>query len=95
MAYFCEKSGVRIAGPGVSKAIDPAKGHDEVVVDDDGNETAVKAAKPKAEPKPKPAPAPEPKPKAETPEKTDAKTDTKPEAGAEPKADAKPGDTKN
>lgn len=29
MAYFCEKSGVRIVAPGVSKTVDPDNGHDE------------------------------------------------------------------
>lgn len=28
-AYFCEKTGVRIVAPGVSKAVDPEKGHAE------------------------------------------------------------------
>lgn len=31
MAHFCTKTGVRIAKPGVSKAVDPERGHDEVV----------------------------------------------------------------
>jgi hypothetical protein len=28
-AYFCEKTGVRIAAPGVCKAVDPTSGQDE------------------------------------------------------------------
>ncbi len=28
-AYFCEKTGVRIVKPGVSKSVDPVNGHDE------------------------------------------------------------------
>jgi len=31
MAFFCTETGARIAKPGVSKAVDPEKGHDEVV----------------------------------------------------------------
>lgn len=31
MAFFCTKTGVRIAAAGVSKAVDPEKGHAEVV----------------------------------------------------------------
>jgi hypothetical protein len=48
MAFFCTKTGVRIAKAGVSKAVDPDKGHDEVV-EVDGVEEVVKAPKPKAE----------------------------------------------
>lgn len=40
MAFFCEKTGVRIAAPGVCKACDPINGHDEVV-EVDGIERAV------------------------------------------------------
>ncbi len=29
-AYFCEKTGVRIAAPGVSKSVDPVNGQDEI-----------------------------------------------------------------
>lgn len=29
--FFCSQTGVRIAGPGVSKDVDPENGHDEVV----------------------------------------------------------------
>lgn len=31
MAFFCTKTGVRIAGIGVSKSVDPKDGHEEVV----------------------------------------------------------------
>lgn len=30
-AYFCQQTGNRIAGPGVSKRVDPGHGKDEVV----------------------------------------------------------------
>lgn len=29
MAFFCEKTGLRIAAPGVCKAVDPMNGQDE------------------------------------------------------------------
>ena len=46
VAYFCEKTGVRIAAPGVCKAVDPINGQDEY------SERAVEAhpAKPSAKP---------------------------------------------
>ena len=31
MAFFCTNTGVRISAPGVSKAVDPVNGHDEVI----------------------------------------------------------------
>lgn len=41
MAHFCSKTGTRIAKPGVSKAVDPENGHDEVELDEDGAEVLV------------------------------------------------------
>lgn len=71
MAFFCTKTGVRIAKPGVSKAVDPVNGHDEVI-EVDGEERVVKAkpakpadAKPGAPPpkgEDKPADAPKGEP---------------------------------
>lgn len=52
MAFFCRKTGVRIDGPGVSKAVDPENGRNEIKPD-------VPSASPeapeesKSEPKPK------------------------------------------
>lgn len=46
MAFFCTKSGARIAKPGVSKSVDPVNGHDEVV-EVDGVETTPKPVAPK------------------------------------------------
>lgn len=48
MAFFCNKTGVRIAKPGVCKACDPIEGHDEVV-EVDGVEKIVGAKAEKAE----------------------------------------------
>lgn len=51
MAFFCTKTGVRIAGPGVSKAVDPANGFDEVSEGATTNPAPVEvAAPPPAEP---------------------------------------------
>lgn len=36
-AYFCTATGARIAAPGVSKAVDPTNGQDEVIEAEDGS----------------------------------------------------------
>jgi hypothetical protein len=48
MAFFCTQSGARIAAPGVSKAIDPIAGHDEVIELPDGSLQVVGSADAKA-----------------------------------------------
>jgi hypothetical protein len=45
MAYFCSKTGVRIAAPGVSKAVDPVNGQDEVTESEDGKIVPHKVSK--------------------------------------------------
>lgn len=67
MAFFCTKTGVRIAAAGVSKAVDPEKGHAEVV-DVDGVEVPVEApAKAKGKGPKADAPPAEP-PKGDAPQ---------------------------
>lgn len=76
MAFFCTKTGVRIAAAGVSKAVDPENGHDEVI-EVDGVEVTVASsapAKPKGEkPAPKGVPKSDAKPEATKP--ADAKSE--------------------
>ncbi len=47
-AYFCEKTGVRIAAPGVSKSVDPEKGQDEFSESPSQPEKAAAPDKPKS-----------------------------------------------
>lgn len=46
MAHFCTQTGARIAAPGVSKAVDPENGHDEII-EVDGEEVVVKTKRAK------------------------------------------------
>lgn len=46
MACFCSETGVRIAAPGVCKAVDPVNGKDEVRERADGSLEVVSVAKP-------------------------------------------------
>lgn len=56
MACFCEKTGVRIAAPGVSKAVDPQGGQDEVIeVDGVEKRLVTPATKPETKDAGKPA----------------------------------------
>lgn len=55
MAYFCEKTGVRIVEPGVCKAVDPVNGKDEVQVSIEALEPAAPAPVTESEPKAEPA----------------------------------------
>ena len=48
MHYFCNKTGVRIAAPGVCKSVDPENGQDEVTLTEGGELVPVKAKAPKA-----------------------------------------------
>lgn len=80
MPHFCEKSGARIANPGVSKAIDPINGHDEVI-EIDGVEEVLVVKKPRVE-----------KPKGEGDKKPEPGEKTEPEAPATKKDGAPPAD---
>lgn len=48
-AFFCDQTGVRIAAPGVSKAVDPEGGQLELVEDEVGNLVEVDPTDPKPE----------------------------------------------
>ena len=50
MAFFCNVSGARIAAPGVSKRVDPVRGHDEVAETPLESAAAQSVAVSKAEP---------------------------------------------
>lgn len=84
MVFFCTKTGVRIAAPGVSKAVDPKDGHDEVVEIDGEVVLASKVKAPKSDAK---GDAKAPKGDAKAP-KSDPPKDAPPPAGEAPKADA-------
>lgn len=51
MAFFCEKTGVRIVAPGVSKSVDPVNGQDDFAEPSDSSAQPTgpqSAAQPKA-----------------------------------------------